>query len=181
MIYRDIANKDSADGGATKTAPDSWTTTALADVFAASYTRTIETYYPYNSTNDNITTTTVPSSGGGGSSFPGWAGAVIGVVLGLLLVGGAFVFWFLRRRKRKQSRRGSEISQSSRVKKWVSSAGAFAPPGPTDPDRSTIVSGGFTNESTVAPSEQPVAASQATAEVAGDPVYEVHGKYYDLL
>ncbi|KAL4767762.1 hypothetical protein BDW60DRAFT_199269 [Aspergillus nidulans var. acristatus] len=163
-----------ADGGATKTAPESWTTTALADVFEASYTRTIETYYPYNSTSDNITTTTVPSGGSGGG-FPGWAGAVIGVVLGLLLVVGAFVFWFLRRRKRKGSRRGSEISRGSRVMNWVNNAGAFAPPGPKDPDMSTTVSGGFTNESTVVTSEQPATASRTTAEVAGDPVYEVHG------
>ncbi|KAL4745907.1 hypothetical protein BDW72DRAFT_185891 [Aspergillus terricola var. indicus] len=166
-----------ADGGATKTAPDSWTTTALADVFEASYTRTIETYYPYNSTNDNITTTSVPSGGGGGG-FPGWAGAVIGVVLGLLLVAGVFVFWFLRRRKRRGTRRGSEVSRGSRVMNWVSNTGTFAPPGPKDPDISTTISGGFTNESTVAPSEQPTAVSRTTAEtaeVAGDPVYEVHG------
>ncbi|KAL4734395.1 hypothetical protein BDV11DRAFT_209430 [Aspergillus similis] len=163
-----------ADGGATKTAPDSWTTAALADVFEASYTHTIVTYYPYNSTNDNITTTTVSSGGGGG--FPGWAGAVIGVVLGLLLVVGVFVFWFLRRRrKRRGSRRGSEMSRGSRVMNWVNNAGAFAPPGPKDPDNSTTISGGFTSESTAAPSEQPAAVSRTTAEVAGDPVYEVHG------
>ncbi|KAL4977164.1 hypothetical protein BDW66DRAFT_40306 [Aspergillus desertorum] len=162
-------------GGATRTAPDSWTTTALADVFEASYTRTIATFYPYNSTNGNITTTTVPSGdGSSGGGFPGWAGAVIGVVLGVLLLAGLFAFWFLRRRKRKVSRRGSEMSRGSRVRNWVN-AGAFAPTGPKDADISTTVSGGFTNESTVAPSERPAAASRTTAEAGGDPVYEMHG------
>ncbi|KAL4985617.1 hypothetical protein BDW68DRAFT_164778 [Aspergillus falconensis] len=161
-----------ADGGATKTAPDSWTTTALADVFEASYTRTIATYYPYNSTNGNTTTTTISSGGGGG--FPGWAGAVIGVVLGVLLVAGLFAFWFLRRRKRKGSRRGSEMSRGSRVLNWVN-AGAFAPPGPKDADISTTISGGFTNESTVAPPSEQTAAVSRTAEAGGDPVYEMHG------
>ncbi|KAL6235300.1 hypothetical protein BDW75DRAFT_210074 [Aspergillus navahoensis] len=160
------------DGGATKTAPDSWATTALAEVFEASYTRTIATYYPYNSTNGNTTTVTVSSGGGGG--FPGWAGAVIGVVLAVLLLAGLFAFWFLRRRKRRGSRRGSEMPKGSRVLNWVN-AGAFAPPGPKDADISTTISGGFTNESTVAPPSEQAAAVSRTAEVGGDPVYEMHG------
>lgn len=153
--------------------PDSWSDTALADVFAASYTKTIETYYPYSSTN----TTTIPSpdDGGGGDGFPGWAGAIIGVVLGVLLLAGLFAFWFIRRRKRKGSRReGSVSGRGSRVTQWVH-AGAFAAPGPKDPDNSTTVSGGFTNESTVAPSEQNGPVSRTTAEAGGDPVYEMHG------
>ncbi|KAL4792009.1 hypothetical protein BDV19DRAFT_392498 [Aspergillus venezuelensis] len=138
-----------ASGGATKTAPDSWATSSLADVFERSYTKTIQTYYPYEETNSNTTKTSVPSAGGDG--FPGWAGAVIGVVLGILLLVGLFAFWFLRRRKGKGSRRQSEVSRGSRV------------------------IGGFTNESTVAPSETPV-VSRITAEAAGDPVYEVQGQ-----
>ncbi|KAL4925630.1 uncharacterized protein BDV17DRAFT_283775 [Aspergillus undulatus] len=162
-----------ASGGATKTAPDSWATSSLADVFERSYTKTIQIYYPYEKTNSNTTTTSVPS--GGGDGFPGWAGAVIGVVLGILLLAGLFAFWFLRRRKGKGSRRQSEVSRGSRVMQWVHAGGAFAPPGPKDPDNSTTVSGGFTNESTVAPSETPV-VSRITAEAAGDPVYEMQGR-----
>ncbi|KAL4805195.1 hypothetical protein BDV18DRAFT_142136 [Aspergillus unguis] len=167
------------DGGATKTEPDSWTNSSLADIFSATYTKTIETYYPYNAT----TTTNVPNDdddgGGGGGGFPGWAGAIIGVVLGVLLLAGLFTFWFLRRRKRKGSRRESSVSGRSRVMQWVN-AGAFAAPGPKDPDNSTTVSGGFTNESAVAPSapseqQQPRTVSRLTAEAGGDPVYEMHG------
>ncbi|KAL4996681.1 hypothetical protein BDV10DRAFT_171610 [Aspergillus recurvatus] len=66
------------------------------------------------------------------------------------------------------------MSRGSRVLNWVN-AGAFAPPGPKDADISTTISGGFTNESTVAPpSEQAVTVSR-TAEAGGDPVYEMHG------
>ncbi|KAL4899214.1 hypothetical protein BDW74DRAFT_183957 [Aspergillus multicolor] len=166
-----------ASGSATKTSPDAWTTTSLSDIFNAKYTKTIETYYPYKNTG-NTSTTSVPS-GGGGSSFPGWAGAIIGVVLGLALLAGLLAFWFLRRRKRKGSRRGSEMSRGSRVMNWMNAAGAFAPPGPKDPDISTTVSGGFTNagESTGAASEgaTTAVASRTTAEAGGDPVYEMHG------
>ncbi|KAL4939094.1 hypothetical protein BDV06DRAFT_199532 [Aspergillus oleicola] len=161
-----------AGGGATKTSPDSWTTSSLADVFERSYTKTIETYYPYNRTTSNTTTRSVPNDDGG-NGFPGWAGAIIGVVLGVLLLVGIFAFWFLRRRKRKGSRRQSETSRGSRVMQWVH-AGAFASPGPKEPDTSTTVSGGFTNESTVGASE-PAPVTTITAEAAGDPVYEMQG------
>ncbi|RDW61710.1 uncharacterized protein DSM5745_10382 [Aspergillus mulundensis] len=162
-----------ASGSATKTSPDAWTTTSLADVFKARYTKPIATYYPYEKTG-NTSTTTVPS--GGGSDFPGWAGAIIGVVLGLALLAALFAFWFLRRRKRKGSRRASETSRGSRVMNWVNAGGAFAPPGPKDPDMSTV-SGGLTtaNESTVAGSEGTAAVSRTTAEAGGDQVYEMHG------
>ncbi|KAL4951657.1 hypothetical protein BDW69DRAFT_169587 [Aspergillus filifer] len=161
-----------ASGGATKTSPDSWTTSSLADVFERSYTKTITTYYPYNKTN-TTTTISVPNDDGGGSGFPGWAGAIIGVVLGVALLVGIFAFWFVRRR-RKGARRQSEASRGSRVMKWVH-AGAFAPPEPKEPDTSTTISGGFTNESTVASPEPTAPVTTITAEAAGDPVYEMQG------
>ncbi|KAL4914002.1 hypothetical protein BDW62DRAFT_191437 [Aspergillus aurantiobrunneus] len=155
-----------ANGGATTTSPESgWINSSLGDVFSTAYTTEISTWYPYNST----TTTTVETSGGGGG-FPGWGGAIIGVVLGLLIIA-LIVWWFLRRRKRG-SRRHSEVSRGSRVMQWVN-AGAFGPAS-KDPENSTIVSGGLTNESTVTPSE-PRAVVQTTAEAAGDPVYEMQG------
>ncbi|KAL4779669.1 hypothetical protein BJX76DRAFT_340214 [Aspergillus varians] len=166
-------------GGATQTSPEeSWTNSSLADVFAASYTKTIATWYPYNTTTDRnttATTTTIPSSGGGG--FPGWAGAVIGVVLGVLALAGLIAFWFLRGRRQRGSRRQSEVSgRGARVMNWVNAGGAFAPPGPKDPENSTTVSGGLTNEtSTLASPTEPIVVSQITAEAGGDPVYEMQG------
>ncbi|OJJ03076.1 hypothetical protein ASPVEDRAFT_134247 [Aspergillus versicolor CBS 583.65] len=165
-----------ADGGATKTEPESWTNSSLADVFGTTYSKTIETYYPYESS-ATPTTTTVPSGGGGG--FPGWAGAIIGVVLGVLLIAGALAFFFIRRRRKRGARRQSEVSGiTSRVANWVN-AGAFGPTS-KDPENSTIVSGDITSGSTAVGPESSIIAppppmSQATQEVAGDPVYEMHG------
>ncbi|KAL2813846.1 hypothetical protein BJX63DRAFT_207880 [Aspergillus granulosus] len=164
-----------ASGGATRTSPESWTNTSLADVFSAAYTSPIATWYPYNST--NITTTTVPGSGsggGGGGGFPGWAGAVIGGVVGLLVLGGALTFWVIRRRRKQGGRRHSEVSHGSRVMQWVH-AGAFRPPGGKDAEEMTTVSGGFTNESTAAPSIT-TRLSRPTAEAGSEPVYEMPGQ-----
>ncbi|KAL5334700.1 hypothetical protein BJX70DRAFT_377460 [Aspergillus crustosus] len=165
-----------ANGDATRTSPESWTNTSLADVFSASYTNTIARWYPYNSTtNNNSTTTSIPNSGGGGGGFPAWAGALIGVLLALLIIAGLVGFWFFRRRKNKGTgRRQSEVSgRSSRIMQWAH-AGAFSPPGPKDPENSTIVSGGFGAESTVAPSVT-TGLSRPTAEAGSEPVYEMHG------
>ncbi|KAL2823247.1 hypothetical protein BDW59DRAFT_148895 [Aspergillus cavernicola] len=163
-----------ASGGATQTSPGSWTNTSLADVFSASYTQPIATWYPYNSTENNITTTTVPTSGGG-SGFPAWAGALIGVIVALLLIAGLIAWWFIRRRRNKDARRNSEVSRGARVRNWVGQSGAFAAPGPKDPDNSTVVSGGFTTESTVAPSVT-TGVSRPTAEAGSEPVYEMPGQ-----
>ncbi|KAL3488190.1 hypothetical protein BJX62DRAFT_253496 [Aspergillus germanicus] len=164
-----------------KTSPSSWTNTSLEAVFSRTYTSPIATYYPYNAT--NITTTTIPTPDGG-SGFPSWAGAVIGVVVGVLLLVGAFAFWFLRRRRKRGGaggRRHSEASRGSRVMQWVH-AGAFSPPNAKDADgeETTTVSGGFTNDETVTPSITTAGATGATgttvtAEAGSEPVYEMQG------
>lgn len=173
------SNVDSADGGATKTEPDSWTNSSLADVFEKKYSNTIETYYPYET---SATPTTTSVSGGGGGGFPGWAGAIIGVVLGVLLIAGILAFFFIRRRRKRGARRQSEVSGiTSRVTNWMN-AGAFGPAS-KDPENSTIVSGDMTNitsGSTAVGPESSINAppmAQTTQEVAGDPVYEMHGMF----
>lgn len=176
------SNPDSADGGATMTEPESWTNSSLADVFGTTYSKTIETYYPYESS--ATPTTTTVAGGGGGGGFPGWAGAIIGVVLGVLLIAGALAFFFIRRRRKRGARRQSEVSGiTSRVANWVN-AGAFGPTS-KDPENSTIVSGDITSGSTAVPESSIIAPpppmSQATQEVAGDPVYEMHGMYHLIL
>jgi hypothetical protein len=170
------------------TSPSSWTNTSLEAVFTRTYTSPIATYYPYNAT--NITTTTIPTPDSGGGGFPSWAGAVIGVVVGVLLLVGAFAFWFLRRRRKRGGsggRRHSEASRGSRVMQWVH-AGAFSPPNAKDADgeETTTVSGGFTNDETVAPSVTTAGATGATgmtvtAEAGSEPVYEMQGMYHPSL
>jgi len=168
------SNPDSADGGATKTEPETWINSTLADVFEKQYSKTIETHYPYES---SATPTPTSVSGGGGGGFPRWAGAVIGVVLGVLLIAGVLAFFFIRRRRKRGARRQSEVSGiTSRVANWVN-AGAFGPAS-KDPENSTILSGDITSGSTAVGPESSVNAppmAQATQEVAGDPVYEMHG------
>ncbi|KAI9375114.1 hypothetical protein BJX61DRAFT_540139 [Aspergillus egyptiacus] len=161
-------------GGATRTSPESWTNSSLEDVFATAYTKPIATWYPYDSPNDNTTIVDPPTSGSS-SGFPNWAGAIIGVVLGLILIAALATWWFLRRRRRNSPEGAhSESSRDSRVAKWVH-AGAFSPPGVKDLENSTVVSGGQTNESTVTASVT-TGYSRPTAEVGGEPVYEMHGQ-----
>ncbi|KAL2862472.1 uncharacterized protein BJX67DRAFT_366303 [Aspergillus lucknowensis] len=156
-------------GGATKTAPESWTNASLEDVFTGTYTKTIETWYPYESTSTGtVTPTTVPDSDG--ASFPNWAGAIIGVVVGLIVIGSAVGFWLVRRRKKRGSRPESEISGGSRVRQWVHQ-GAFSPSESKDPENATTISAGIS--STVAPSTAATGYSRPTAEANSEPIYEL--------
>ncbi|KAJ0423031.1 hypothetical protein BJY00DRAFT_63297 [Aspergillus carlsbadensis] len=185
-----------------RTSPSSWTNASLSSIFTRTYPSQITTYYPYNAT--NITTTTLPNPDNNGSGFPSWAGAVIGVVVGVLVLGGAFTLWFLRRRRKLRAaggRRHSEASRGSRVMQWVH-AGAFSPPNVKDPDGdgedTTTVSGGFTSEAGGSGGETVVGGGSVvtggtgavsgttaaggtvtemavTAEAAGEPVYEMQG------
>ncbi|PTU23593.1 hypothetical protein P175DRAFT_0476114 [Aspergillus ochraceoroseus IBT 24754] len=158
-------------GGATKTAPNSWTNSSLAQVFAASYTKTIATWYPYNTTSHNSTPTPVPVPSGGSSGFPAWAGAIIGVLLGLLLIVAAAVFWFLRRRRSYQgSRQTSAVSGNQFRAMQGMYSGASATDAPKDHE--TTVSSTCTKDSAV---EQSVATTHTTAEAGSEPLYEVHG------
>lgn len=111
-------------GGATVTAPSAWNDSALATVFQSPYTGTIQTYYPYALV--NVTTPTpspgpisIQSNGGGG--FPNWAGAVLGVVLGLGIVAGGALFWVVYvRRKSKESVAGSHRSSyRGQILNWL--------------------------------------------------------------
>jgi hypothetical protein len=101
-------------GGANKRAPENWTT-SLATVFQSKYLGTITTYYPYspvsNTTSPSPSINTVPSPSsivpspsnpGGGSKIPTWLCAVIGVILGVVIMPFLVVWCFCRRRfKRK--------------------------------------------------------------------------------
>lgn len=110
-------------GGATKT-PANWTT-SLAAVFQSKYPGTITTYYPYsaasNTTSPSPTIVPSPSNSGGGSKIPTWLGAVIGVLLGVLVIGLFLAVWFFCRRRPKRSRAASSSSESNRkrVSNWV--------------------------------------------------------------
>lgn len=115
----------SARGGATKTAPSRWSDDDLASVFRTEYTKEIPTYYPYDAENSNDTDPSVPSiitvqpSADGG--LPAWAGAVIGVLVGLAVIGAAVVFFLLwRRRKARRESYVSDSTQERGIMRWLS-------------------------------------------------------------
>ncbi|KAL5356467.1 hypothetical protein BJX96DRAFT_162494 [Aspergillus floccosus] len=158
----------SSTGGATKTAPDSWTNSSLADVFKTKYTKSVPTFYPYESASSGPTPSPVP---GKKSSFPGWAGAIIGVVLGLLLIAGALLFWCLRYRRRAQAAQPkSEISERrSRIMGWVlgvpKSGETTVSAGDTAYDGEDSKIGGISHGTAVSP--------DPTTEAASEPVHEM--------
>ncbi|KAI1142125.1 hypothetical protein F5Y05DRAFT_402113 [Hypoxylon sp. FL0543] len=111
-------------GGATLTAPNpgGWATSGLGNVFATPYNTTkLTTYYPYSSVGPSNGTRGEAHSGGGGGT-PGWVGAVLGVVLGLVFITAVVVGVLLyRRRKLLRKNGGSEPStdEHGRIKTWI--------------------------------------------------------------
>ncbi|CAG8097522.1 unnamed protein product [Penicillium olsonii] len=184
-----------SDGGATTTAPSSWTNSSLAGVFEKKYTKKMDSYWPYNNT---TTTSTEEDNGGGG--FPGWAGAIIGVVLGLLIIAFIIGFWLYRRRRNqrlaRETEKGKEKEDDSKPSPEFMYGGGPTSPGPGPVSTSTGVETTETSRtqpSTVQPSVAmgSVAPSSVTApstvqdsivspitpgtvESGGDEVYEMH-------
>lgn len=125
-----------ATGGATQTSPspDGWADDNLGEVFDQPYDmRKIETFYPYAANESSTGRPEVPgddggddNGGGGGGGLPSWVAPVLGVVLGLMVLTGAFVVFFLwRRRKIFQSSQGTGSSDASteepgkRILQWM--------------------------------------------------------------
>jgi hypothetical protein len=75
-------------------------------VFAARYTRPIATWYI-----DNRATT--QNAGGNSPSFPGWAGGVIGGILGFAVIVGLSMFWLIRRRKHNATATATRLQENS--------------------------------------------------------------------
>ncbi|KAF9894123.1 hypothetical protein FE257_009096 [Aspergillus nanangensis] len=167
MVTAQIGGDSS--GGATKTAPKSWTNASLADVFSSKYTKTIPTSWPYQPADTNAPVISeVPNKGSSG--FPSWAGGIIGAVLGVALLAGAFVFWCLRqRRKNRQAPppAKSVISdRRSRIMGWVV---GVPKSGDTTMDDRTVFDGDV-DESKIDPSD---ATTGASPEAMSEPVHEM--------
>ncbi|KAJ5815460.1 hypothetical protein N7474_007237 [Penicillium riverlandense] len=92
-------------GGATTTAPSSWTNSSLEGIFNTKYTKTIATYWPYNTASSGSTTKHH-------QGFPTWAAAVIGVLCGLLVVGLIIAaYWIFRRHRQRRQLEKDEVVQ----------------------------------------------------------------------
>ncbi|KAJ5157735.1 uncharacterized protein N7482_008835 [Penicillium canariense] len=170
----------SATGGATTTAPSSWTNNSLAGIFDKKYSKTLTTYWPYNSANSSSSSSTATSDHKG-SGFPKWAAAVIGVLCGILVVAllvGAWWFWRRRRRQHRDSLQptfvksdGATEADSTEVRHLMYGGGPTSPvPGPRS--TSTGMETGA-NDSSVHDSVL-TSVSPRTVESGGDAVYEMH-------
>ncbi|KAJ5530000.1 Galactose oxidase/kelch beta-propeller [Penicillium freii] len=190
-----------SDGGASTTAPTSWTNSSLAGIFDKKYGKTIETYWPYNSTSSNSSTSSSTQDHNGGGGFPGWAGGVIGAVLGLLIIAILAGLWFYRRRQRqrKSAEAESEAADAkpkNRPAEWMYASGP-ASPGPGPVSSSTGMEAAETVRTTHTTATQPSTAQQSitqpsitqastlpdslvspatpgTVESGGDALYEMH-------
>lgn len=123
MIHMMIGGNYS--GGATMTAPSpsGWATAALGDVFGTPYNASkLTTYYPYSSVGAGNGTRGEAHSSGKGGGTPGWVGAVLGVVLGLVFITAVVVGILLyRKRKLWGKKNGSDPStdEHGRIKTWI--------------------------------------------------------------
>ncbi|KAH8422265.1 uncharacterized protein LDX57_000023 [Aspergillus melleus] len=169
-------------GGAKTTSPKSWTNSSLEGVFSSKYTKTVKAWYPYNNTESSTpspTVSVVPDQKKSG--FPGWAGAIIGVVLGLFLIGGALAFWCFRRRRRaKGSQQTSEESgKRSHIMRWMYTGSPAVGEGVKSNDTTTASVSYRTYQANDSNVDQSVttaagAASPRTIEAGSDPIYEMH-------
>lgn len=166
----------SSSGSATTTAPSSWTNSSLEGIFNTKYTKTISTYWPYNTTStDSSTTSTNSSTTTHHKKFPTWAAAVIGVLCGLLVIGLILLAWFcLRRRQRRQLEKQEDIHETDGREHLTSMYGG----GPTSPiagprsastGQETSVGVGTIQDSL------DTSASPGTVESGGGAVHEMHG------
>ncbi|PSR92183.1 hypothetical protein BD289DRAFT_481204 [Coniella lustricola] len=124
IIYEAIGGDGS--GGATSTAPNTWNTSALADVFQVKYaTSKISTYYPYpvatttTSPIPTLTPTGKPKAGG----VPKYLGPVLGVVLGLVFLSsiGVGVYVWRKWKKNKLGDGGSAPTgdRNNSIMNWM--------------------------------------------------------------
>ncbi|KAJ5144048.1 Galactose oxidase/kelch beta-propeller [Penicillium bovifimosum] len=172
-------------GSATTTAPNSWTNSSLAAIFAKKYTKNIETYWPYNSSS----TDTSPEAHKAGGGFPAWAGGLIGAIVGLLVIAVLLGLWFYRRRHRKFEAEKAKVTEEESDRQspeWMYGSGPASPgPGPvsTSTDRETYQTSATLPSTQTQPSmtQSPTVAdtivspvTPGTVESGGGALYELH-------
>lgn len=175
------------------TQPLRWSDDALSSLFGNEYTKTIPSYYPYESVEATSTggaiptrlsttaPTPVPRSGG----VPKWVAPVLGVVLGLMAITALFVGFILYRRRQYIKRRGSTSDTGTtkgnryRIMDWIQ-----YPPIPTKAETTTTEdtsdSSGATVVGSASSEKEPVIVGtglHVMHEAAGTPIAELPGMY----
>ena len=152
----------SSSGGATTTAPSSWTNSSLAGIFDKKYTKNIASYWPY----DNLSGSTDTAKS---SRFPTWAAAVIGVLCGLLVVALLVGYWYHHGRRNKHELPLVEEAKSVDTPGGTNLIyeGNPTSPGPGPASEATGVE--------TVPDSMISSATPVTVESGGDAVYEMHG------
>lgn len=141
-------------GGATKKFPsNAGGNEALANLFSMPYTKTITNYYPYKAAASSSPSPTTPpftKTTNSSSGLPSWAGAVIGVLVGVIGLSIIIFLVVLLRRQRIKARRSSYStsvtgggSNSNRIMRWVNGMPSHPSDHKSFPDTET-------DESTVA-------------------------------
>ncbi|KAJ5934534.1 hypothetical protein N7466_004081 [Penicillium verhagenii] len=162
-------------GGATVTSPSSWTNSSLEGIFSTKYTKTISTYWPYNTTSTDTTTTHH-------KKFPTWAAAVIGVLCGLLVIGLIIValwFWLRRRQRRQAAKDDPVIHETDGRQRLTSMYGG----GPTSPIQGpTSISTGQETSIGIGTIQESIdtSASPGTVESGGGAVHEMQDAMQNL-
>lgn len=156
----------SSSGGATTTGPSSWTNSSLEAIFNAKYTKTISTYWPYN------TDSSTPTNH---KKFPTWAAAVIGVLCGLLVIGLIILAWFCLRRRQRRQLEKDEVAHETDGREHLTSMYGGGPTSPIAGPRSA--STGLETSVGVGTIQESIdtSASPGTVESGGGAVHELHG------
>ncbi|KAI9656088.1 MAG: hypothetical protein M1829_000443 [Trizodia sp. TS-e1964] len=165
------------DGAATASKPSTWSDSALGPLFAAQYSKTVPTYYPYNSVaptpTDATRSTALPTpiaSTGGSNGVPSWVAPVLGTVVGLIVLSAVVVCLLLYRRRKflrmnPNSDAGTSVFNQRRILSWIPKAPTVS----TSEDPSSSVSG-----YTGVPSEHlPNIVTTGPQEAASSEVHEL--------
>jgi hypothetical protein len=193
-----VIGGDSA-GGATLTtpSPSGWTEDDLGDVFAKTYDMAkISAWGPFSAAESPTGQPDPPrddsDDNGGGGGLPSWVAPVLGVVLGLMVLTGALVVFFVWRKRRifrnnpnAGSSDASTEDTGKRIIQWIKGQPAQQPV-----EKAPTVA--TSEETPASPETRSVSALKSDAypspppeggifyETAGNPVAELPGEFYSL-
>jgi len=170
-----------ANGGATTKSPSTWSNNELSTLFGTSYSKTIKDWYPYAPSNGTATPTPtgITETHKSSSGLPTWAGAVIGVLVGLFvltLLAVGYMFWRRKRYIRRNSMSATSSydgSSTNRIMRWVHGM----PTHQSQKAETETTSDDIDDKHSFVTSPTTVDHPNGYAEAAGSQRYEMHGMF----